>query len=308
MKWFKHQTDASESGEFISELESIFGLEGYARWFKLLEKVGYRMDKTDLCSAAYPWSDWQRFLRGKRKKLETFLEHCQNKGKISYSSTGNILEIKIPNLLIIRDNHSKNLQAADKRLASKEVDKDIEADKDKDVSAEPLKKDSEQPAESSPVFITFPLQKSGDEHQVTEADVEAYKISFPRLDVGQVLRNMAQWYQDSPTKRKTSRGIRRAISSWMMRDQDSGKNLLQSGAIKTGKKQAQFPLDVECKFCGKAFTIMSNSDYCPVCGENYYEYKTVDRAYHEREAPPGKLANVLADAKTLPEGQRPQEG
>ncbi len=153
MKWFKHQTDASESGEFISELESIFGLEGYARWFKLLEKVGYRMDKTDLCSAAYPWSDWQRFLRGKRKKLETFLEHCQNKGKISYSSTGNILEIKIPNLLIIRDNHSKNLQAADKRLASKEVE--LEVDKEvelevKDLTA-PAKQDAAVASESEVV-------------------------------------------------------------------------------------------------------------------------------------------------------------
>ena len=38
MRWFKHMTDASDD-EFVAAVESRFGLEGYARWWKLLEAV-----------------------------------------------------------------------------------------------------------------------------------------------------------------------------------------------------------------------------------------------------------------------------
>lgn len=121
MKWFKHMTDASDD-EFISELEDIFGLEGYARWFKLLEIVAKQMDETGKCSASYSWKKWQSLLRGKRKKLETFLEHLENKQKTNRKQTGNILEIKIPKLLELRDNHTKNLQVTDKQEVEVEVE------------------------------------------------------------------------------------------------------------------------------------------------------------------------------------------
>lgn len=160
MRWFKHRTDAAD-GEFLSELIAIFGLEGYARWFILLEKIGARMDKTDGCSAAFPVSKWKTILRAKDKIMWNFLKHCEAKGKVNLvlfpvhsgfvsgsfpeqsenkpennsKQSENILEIKIPNLLLIRDNYSKNLQATNKKLASKEVEVEVEVedrDKDKD--------------------------------------------------------------------------------------------------------------------------------------------------------------------------------
>lgn len=117
MKWFKHLSDASKAGELIAEIEDIFGLEGYARYFKLLEAVAYKMDTSDKCSAAYPWSKWQTFLKGKRKKLETFLVYLENKQEINLKQNGNILEIEIPKLAQLRDNHTKNLQVTSKQLA-----------------------------------------------------------------------------------------------------------------------------------------------------------------------------------------------
>lgn len=116
MRWFKHMVDASEDPT-IAEIEAEFGLEGYARWWKLLEKVASQMKKPDECSASYPWEKWQTFLKGKRKKLETFLEHLENKQKINLKQNGNVLEITIPNLLKIKDNYTKNLQAADKKVS-----------------------------------------------------------------------------------------------------------------------------------------------------------------------------------------------
>jgi hypothetical protein len=88
MKWFKHYTDASDD-EFIAELEDEFGWEGYGRWWKLLEIIGQNMSGENGCSAIYPWSDWQRFLKGKRRKLEPFLAHLESKGRIKLKQNGN---------------------------------------------------------------------------------------------------------------------------------------------------------------------------------------------------------------------------
>ncbi len=127
-------TDAS-SDEFIAELEDEFGLEGYARWWKLLETIAVQMDETDRCSVAYPVQKWLRILKAKRNKLTSFLVYCELQLKINMKQTGNILEIECPKLLEIRDNHSANLQAKRKRLASKEVE--VEVDKELEVE-EPL--------------------------------------------------------------------------------------------------------------------------------------------------------------------------
>ena len=91
----------------MAELEDRFGLPGYARWFKLLEKIGQVMGGENGCSATYPWTDWQRFLKGKRNKLDSFLVHLENKQKINLKRNGNILEIECPKLLEIRDEYSK---------------------------------------------------------------------------------------------------------------------------------------------------------------------------------------------------------
>ncbi len=125
LKWFKHYSDASED-DFIENLEEIFGLEGYARWWKLLEKIAIKMDETDNCSAEHSWIKWQSFLKGKRNKLETFLKHCQNEGKIKLEQTGNILKITCPKLLELRDKYTKDLSASgkkpDKKLTPKNQD------------------------------------------------------------------------------------------------------------------------------------------------------------------------------------------
>lgn len=133
MKWFKHISDASED-EFLVELEDIFGLEGYARYWKVLEAVARQMDETDRCAASYSWSKWQTILKGKRNKLDSFLVHCENKLKMNLKRSGNILEIKIPKLLELRDNYTKHLQAASNAPCKQEVDVEVEVDKEVKVN------------------------------------------------------------------------------------------------------------------------------------------------------------------------------
>jgi hypothetical protein len=126
MKYIKHMSDSSDD-DFIVELEATFGLEGYARWWKLLEAIAAQMKTSEDYTLAYPWSKWQTILKGKRKKLETFLEHCQKKQKIflkhsqnipetNEESPGNILEISCPKLKEIKDNYTRDLEASSKQL------------------------------------------------------------------------------------------------------------------------------------------------------------------------------------------------
>lgn len=106
MKWFKHNTDLSDE-EFMAELEEKFGLGGYARLLKLREAVAKKMTSPGQCSVVFPWAKWCSILKGKRKKLETFLNHLKNRSEINLKETGNVLEIKYPKLLILADEYFK---------------------------------------------------------------------------------------------------------------------------------------------------------------------------------------------------------
>ena len=217
IKWFKHYADASDD-EFVAELEEIFGLAGYARWFKMLEIIAKQMDKSDRCSVSYSWVKWQALLKGKRNKLETFLVHCENKLKINLKQTENILEIKCSNLLKIRDNHTKNLQVTNKQLTSQEL-KELKELKDKE-------KDGAEPQEAStppaPVFLAIPL-KGDSEHLILESTVLEWEAAWPGLDVRKCLRSCKQWNKANSLRRKTAKGISKHVVSWLERDHNAGK-------------------------------------------------------------------------------------
>jgi len=106
MLWFKHFTDCDRS-EGLSFLIDEFGFEGYGRWFRLLEIVAEKMDKTDRCHAEYSESKWCSLLLCNRKKLNSFLVITEFKLKTNITRTGNIIKIEIPNLLKKRDEYTK---------------------------------------------------------------------------------------------------------------------------------------------------------------------------------------------------------
>jgi len=138
MKWFKHNSDASDR-PFMQRLEDKFGLEGYARWWKLIEEISKQLEKNLEPFAENTWTKWQSILRGKRNKLETFLEHCQNESRIILEQNGNVLKITCPKVLELRDNHTRHLQATDKQNRKK-----FPLDLDKEINPLPLKKGKEE--------------------------------------------------------------------------------------------------------------------------------------------------------------------
>ena len=106
MKWFKHYANASDD-DFIEWLEGEYGLEGYARWWKILETIAKSMDKSGEPCAVHSWNKWQTLLVGKRSKLLTYLLAIQSRGKMKLEYNENVLKITCPKMLKMKDEYSR---------------------------------------------------------------------------------------------------------------------------------------------------------------------------------------------------------
>lgn len=182
MRWFKHLTAASED-EFIASLEQRFGLEGYARWFKLLEAIGKGMGRGERskCSSELPLSEWQRRLKTQRRPLFEFLEYLRINGRARISPwphdeqefrqssetsplwqdfSPEKLRIEVPKLLKFVDEYQKKSGHAPDKLPS-EID----------IENKKKKRTPETPAARAPDF------------QSEDPDPEAYLIWTAGVDL-----------------------------------------------------------------------------------------------------------------------------
>lgn len=99
----------------------------------------------------------------------------------------------------------------------KEIEKEIEKDKEKDNKNISLElKDSKQNT-----FISLPLVTGSGNYDVTFDYLNSLRELFPALDVEQEFRSMAAWLDSHPRNRKTPRGIKRFITGWLERSQNS---------------------------------------------------------------------------------------
>ena len=83
-----------------------------------------------------------------------------------------------------------------------------------DVCAEPQ-------AASTPPVILLPLN-DGTEYPVSQEQCREWEGLYPAVDVIQQLRNMKGWIDANPARRKTLRGIKAFIVTWLGREQDKG--------------------------------------------------------------------------------------
>lgn len=60
-------------------------------------------------------------------------------------------------------------------------------------------------------------------YPITQQDIDEWQELYPNVNILQELRKMKGWLDANPTKRKTSRGIKRFINSWLSREQDRYK-------------------------------------------------------------------------------------
>ena len=101
------------------------------------------------------------------------------------------------------------------RDRDKSIEKEIEEVPNGTSCAEPEKSDSTRP------IISLILNDKSF-FDVTDEDVAKWNELYPAVDVMQELRKMAGWCESNTTKRKTRRGVRAFITSWLARAQDRG--------------------------------------------------------------------------------------
>ena len=111
-------------------------------------------------------------------------------------------------------------------IHSLDIDKegDIEEERDKERSNEDscaeLPDSGHSTPEPTPSGFSI-LLNDGTSYDVPQADVDTYKQLYPGVDVEQALRNMIGWSMTAGPNRKTRKGIKRFITNWLIRDQDS---------------------------------------------------------------------------------------
>ena len=72
------------------------------------------------------------------------------------------------------------------------------------------------PKVSEKIWIEI-VTKGGSMYPVTEDYVKQLKETYPKADVEQELRSMASWCDANATRRKTQKGMKRFINSWLNR-------------------------------------------------------------------------------------------
>ncbi len=68
------------------------------------------------------------------------------------------------------------------------------------------------------------ILNDGSEWRPTEALFAEYVRLYPRVDVKQQFNEMRGWCISNPQKRKTLRGVKRFVNSWLSREQNRGRN------------------------------------------------------------------------------------
>ena len=130
MKWFKHSCTARDDQK-LSKLMDELGLEGYGCYMIILEVVGHEMGSSNDCYAEFSLKKWGSFAQLSAKKFAKFAQVMAKLSLFYANISEKNCKIEIPKLLEYRDNHTKNLQATNKKVSlDKEKDKEKELDKE----------------------------------------------------------------------------------------------------------------------------------------------------------------------------------
>lgn len=108
------------------------------------------------------------------------------------------------------DGKTWQMMANDGLKEDVDVDDDVSPNGDSCIAgAEPL--------------IGLPLN-DGTEHQVTQEDLNEYAALYPAVNVMQELRDMRGWLLANPSRKKTKRGIKAFIRTWLSKEQDKPRS------------------------------------------------------------------------------------
>lgn len=103
------------------------------------------------------------------------------------------------------------------------------------------------------------LLNTGETYTPDEADIIQWQKTYKAIDVHQELMAMESWCDANPTKRKTIKGIKRFINSWLARAQDRGGSPMASQYKSASRKTIQMELADVSWLTGEA--LQSSKEY-----------------------------------------------
>lgn len=104
----------------------------------------------------------------------------------------------------------------------------------------PTEKEPPKPAE--PVFISIILNDKS-YFDIPVSKVEKWKEIYPAVDVEQELREMSDWAESNPTRRKTKKGISAFIRNWLSKEQDKGGSQPRHSSKSSAEAERSFDID-----------------------------------------------------------------
>ena len=122
--------------------------------------------------------------------------------------------------------HALNVSATNEQL-NKNQEPITNNQNNKTLAQSPPSEPLTQPAavDDKTTITTLPTNQfstKGETFRVTDDMLPDWEAAYPAVDVLQELNKIKAWLQDNPTKRKTVRGMRKFIGSWLSRQQDRG--------------------------------------------------------------------------------------
>lgn len=100
-----------------------------------------------------------------------------------------------------------------------------EQEQEQDQEKKDLSGAEENPPQTDePIFISLPLSGGKVFFDVPESYLREQAGLYPAVNVEQEFRNMRGWLDSNPERRKTGKGVRRFITTWLQRCQDSPKS------------------------------------------------------------------------------------
>lgn len=187
-----------------------------------------------------------RLLNATPKEFDLFLSEAQSLGFASVTCNADVTDcnsdVTVRNRRMYREQQERNktnkrVQKHRKKKAAEEAcnakvtvpsssSSSSSGTKVPSFCPEPRKAPGPQP------FIKIPL-KDGSEYGVATTDICGWADSYQALDqadVEQCLRDMREWCISNPAKRKTKKGARSFITSWLKRENDERKKAAAAGA------------------------------------------------------------------------------
>lgn len=152
----------------------------------------------------------------------------------SYRKTINAEKTRVSEIEGVTNDMTEDVQMYDERTPEiRDKSKEFKDNNINTFARSPDRQDSVQEADVAALVLN-----DGSEWRPEAALFAEYVRLYPSVDVKQQFNEMRGWCLSNPAKRKTCRGIKRFVNSWLAREQDKGSKPFVRQ--KTGNQFNQF--------------------------------------------------------------------